>query len=218
MASLGWDRYKRRYGELELTRFFESKPLATLNAMLKHEINCPPASSCGRLFDAVAAAIGVCREAAGYEGQAAIELEALADGNTMDQADETFAYPFALPRLAAIPIVDSSAMWQVLLSDLLLRTPRASWPRFHKGLAGAIVAMVLQLSERKGERTIGTVALSGGVFQNKILLEQGARGLREWGFTVLTHQRVPANDGGLSLGQAIIAAARALDKRGAPCV
>lgn len=219
MASLGWDRYQRGYGELELTRFFESKPLATLNAMLKHEINCPQASSCGRLFDAVAAAIGVCREEAGYEGQAAIELEAVADGNTLDQGDQTLAYPFALPRLAAIPIVDSSAMWQALLSDLLLRTPPGVIAaRFHRGLVGAVVAMVLQLSERNGERTVGTVALSGGVFQNKILLEQVARGLRELGFAVLMHQRVPANDGGLSLGQAVIAAARALDHRGAPCV
>lgn len=132
----------------------------------------------------------------------------------------TKPWPIRSPCHASLrsPLSTSAPCGKSCFGLALAHPPCVMAARFHKGLAGAIVAMVLQLNERNGERTIGTVALSGGVFQNKILLEQVARGLRELGFAVLTHQRVPANDGGLSLGQAIVAAARALDNRGAPCV
>jgi hydrogenase maturation protein HypF len=82
--------------------------------------------------------------------------------------------------------------------------------RFHLGLARAVVEMVLLLFERGGGRLARTVALTGGSFQNRLLLEHVSRGLAGHGLTVLTHARVPANDGGLSLGQAAIAAARSI--------
>ncbi len=213
MAGLGWPRYKMNYGELELTRFLESKPLATLAAMLKSGINCPIASSCGRLFDAVAAAIGVCRERAGYEGQAAVELEALVDRDVLENESDELAYPFAVPRLGGkgLPYVEPLAMWQALLGDLLLNTPPGVMAaRFHKGLARVIVHMVYRLTRAEDGCILDTVVLTGGVFQNATLLEQVAGRLRRLGYRVLTHRHTPANDGGLALGQAVVGAARQL--------
>jgi len=213
MAEMGWARYKMNYDELELTRFLESKPLKTLTAMLKRGTNSPLASSCGRLFDAVAAAIGVCRERAGYEGQAAIELEALVDRETLENESDDLAYPFAVPRLGGtgLPYIEPLPMWQALLGDLILDTPPGVMAaRFHKGLARAVVHMVHKLTHREDERTLDTVALTGGVFQNRTLLEQVAERLRALDYRVLTHRQTSANDGGLALGQAVIAAARGL--------
>ena len=215
VATLGWAEYQKDYGALELTRFLESKPLATFEAMLKQGINCPPASSCGRLFDAVAAAVGVCREQVSYEGQAAIELEALA--HRPEQVAEGEAYPLTVVESKGAPYLEPEPMWQALLRDLLTNTPPAVMAaRFHKGLARGVVAMVSCLTERAVREP--TIALSGGVFQNKTLLEEVARRLRAQGFTVLTQRQVPANDGGLSLGQAAIAAAKALTTGGVRCV
>jgi hydrogenase maturation protein HypF len=210
MAEMGWPRYKMDFEDLELTTFFESKPLATFNSMLESKVNSPLASSCGRLFDAVAAAIGICREHASYEGQAAIEMEAIVDLDTLQNETEDLGYPFAVPRLGGkgLPYIEPLAVWQAVLGDLLLNTNKGVMSaRFHKGLAKAIVHMVKKLCTRDEERWLNTVALSGGVFQNKILQELIFERLSEEGFTVLIHRQVPANDGGLSLGQAVISAA-----------
>ena len=103
-------------------------------------------------------------------------------------------------------------MWQALLGDLILTTPTPIIAaRFHKGLAIVIARMIDKLSRHESpDEPIKTVALSGGVFQNRVLLEQVVRRLEADGFRVLTHSIVPANDGGLSLGQAVVAAARTL--------
>ena len=212
-AALGWGAVREQYATLELTRFLAAKPLATFDAMLAHGINCPAASSCGRLFDAVAAALGMCRDCASYEGQAAIELEALAAGAALD--DRHDPYPFALAGAgAALREIDAAPMWRALLRDLAAGMPpaRIAW-RFHAGLAQAVAAM----AEECGRP--GTVALSGGVFQNRLFGELAAHALRARGFTVLGQRQVPANDGGLALGQAVIAAARALQplQRRASC-
>lgn len=211
-AEMGWPRFIMNYGELDLCGFLEAKPRKLLDEMIAREVNSPLASSCGRLFDAVAAAAGVCRERARYEGQAAIEFEALVDRRTLDQEDDALAYPFAIPRLKGsnLPYVEPLAMWQALLGDLILGTAvPVIAARFHKGLAIVIARMAEKLSRyESGDETIATVALSGGVFQNRVLLEQVIVRLEANGFRVLTHGQVPANDGGLSLGQAVIAAAR----------
>ena len=139
----------------------------------------------------------MCREQASYEGQAAIELEALA--HRLEQVAEGEAYPLTVVESKGAPYLEPEPMWQALLRDLVANTPPAVMAaRFHKGLARGVVAMVSCLSERAVREP--TIALSGGVFQNKTLLEEIARRLRAQGFTVLTQRQVPANDGGLSLG------------------
>jgi hydrogenase maturation protein HypF len=210
MAEMGWAAFALNYDGLELCRFLESKPREALAAMLARREHAPLASSCGRLFDAVAAAVGVCRGAASYEGQAAVELEALVDAAALEREDDELAYPFAVPRLGGkgLPYIEPLAMWQALLGDLVLDTPPGVIAaRFHKGLAKAIVGMVGRL-HRAGPERFDTVALSGGVFQNATLLELAMTRLRAEGFRVLAHERVPANDGGLALGQALVDAAR----------
>ncbi len=239
MMEMGWARFSMNYDALDLHAFLQSRPLALIDSMLdmaprpaepavprgdlispakpdllRRAVNCPPASSCGRLFDAVAAAAGVCRERVAYEGQAAMELEALADAATLADDDDESSYPFAIPRLQAtgMPYIEPLAMWQALLGDLVLGTPvPVISARFHKGLAIAVCAMVDKLSRHESpNEPIRTVALSGGVFQNRVLLDLVHARLAAMGFRVLTHHHIPANDGGISLGQAVIAAAQAL--------
>ncbi len=214
IAEMGWPRFALNYADLELFAFLDKKPREILEGMITKQVNSPMASSCGRLFDAVAAAVGIAREHAAYEGQGAVELEAIVDEKALHDEDEMLAYPFAIPRLeeSNLPYIEPYAMWQALLGDLILKTPiPVISARFHKGLAKIIVQMVEKLSRYEtGEDEAKTVALSGGVWQNKILLEEVIRRLREKEFEVLTHRNVPTNDGGLSLGQAVIAAAQSM--------
>ncbi|MBA3774698.1 MAG: carbamoyltransferase HypF, partial [Ramlibacter sp.] len=217
-----WSGFAQGYGGLDLHRQLRSKPLAVLDAMLAAGINCPMASSCGRLFDAVAAALGVCAERAVYEGQAAIELEALAEGAALAAADS--GYPFALTHPLAgaagsLLRIDAAPMWQALLADLHRATPRPVIAlRFHRGLAHTVVRLALHLADGKGRapRRFDTIALTGGVFQNALLFEAVHDGLVDAGFAVLSHRRVPSHDGGLALGQAAVAAARALHRAALP--
>ena len=222
VAEMGWPRFAMNYADLELHRYLAEKPRALLDSMIAAGVNSPLASSCGRLFDAVAAAAGVCRAHALYEGQAAVELEALVDRTTLADEDDELAYPFAIPRLksSGLPYIEPLAVWEALLGDLILATPvPVIAARFHKGLAIAIVRMVDKLCRRRADEAepFGAVALSGGVFQNRVLLEQVLMRLEPLGLDVLTHRRMPAGDGGLALGQAAIAAARLLAKEGTSC-
>ncbi len=213
MAEMGWARFAMNYGELDLYRFLAHKPRVMLDRMLARGINSPPASSCGRLFDAVAAAMGICRDRVSYEGQAAVELEQVVDQSALEQEEVALAYPFTIPYLkgTTLPYIEPLAMWQALFGDLILKTPLPVMAaRFHKGLAKALCAMVDKVTRLDdGGRTVREVALSGGVFQNQVLFELVKSGLEGMGFCVLSHAQVPANDGGLALGQAVIAAAKA---------
>jgi hydrogenase maturation protein HypF len=207
-ATMGWARFAEDHADTPLCRFLQAKPRLMLDGMIARGVNSPLASSCGRLFDAVAAASGVCRQRADYEGQAAMEFEALVN------REERLAYPFTIGRLgdSNLPYVEPLPMWRALLGDL---RAQASVPmiaaRFHNGLAAVIARMIDKLRRHRPDlASISTVALSGGVTQNRILLEELAARLEASGLRVLTHAQVPANDGGLSLGQAVIAAARAL--------
>ncbi len=201
---LGWEACTANYPTLELTRYLAAKPLATLDTMMARGLNSPLTSSAGRLFDAVAAALGICRDAIAYEGQAAIELETLARGAVSGEADG--AYPFGLAAEGDRWMLDPTPMWQALLRDLASERNRGTMAaRFHYGFAQGAVDFAGRLASNHG---VTTVALSGGVFQNKTLFEAIAQGLRQQGLRVLTHRRVPANDGGLALGQAVAAAAK----------
>ena len=222
MVGMGWERFAMDCAELDLHAFLARKPRALLDQMLAVHLNSPLASSCGRLFDAAAAAAGVCRERALYEGQAAIEFEARVDLGTLADEDDTLAYPFAISWRASdgLPYIEPQPMWQALLGDLARDAPvGVVAARFHKGLAIAIVQMVTALAQRPAgdAAPFGAIALSGGVFQNRVLFEQVLARLQAAGWRVLTHRHLPANDGGISLGQAVIAAARSIHQEKNPC-
>ena len=175
-------------------------------AMARRGVNAPLTSSAGRLFDAVAALLGV-RDTINYEGQAAIELEQRADPAERGAYRAPVGPGVAGPGGEAGPLrVRGADLVRAAAEDLLAGAlPAAVAARFHRGVAAAIVEVCTALRERSG---LGTVALSGGVFQNLLLLGQAVDGLEGAGFRVLTHARVPPNDGGISLGQAAVAGAR----------
>ena len=211
VAGMGWAQFAKNYHELPLFHYLEQKPRAMLDQMLRKNVNSPLASSCGRLFDAVAVAMGICQDHILYEGQAAMELEAMVDLATLELEDETLAYSCSISPLrgSLLPFIDPLDMWKRFLGDLALGIPRSVMAaRFHKGLANAICAMVKICSQTSDSQPdYHSVALSGGVFQNKILFELVHQKLSSEGFTVLSHHEIPMNDGGLALGQAVIAAA-----------
>lgn len=197
ITSLGWDFVCENYSDLEIINYLKGKPVSNLMTMADKGINSPMASSAGRLFDAVAAALGVCRDAAGYEGQAAIELEALAWQQFEQQSDH--AYGFELED----GCLSWSALWKDILGDLRDKMePAVIAARFHHGLALAVAQTAAGLCIQHNTQT---VVLSGGVFQNRLLLQRTSQLLRKQDLTVLTPQALPANDGGISLGQAVIA-------------
>jgi hydrogenase maturation protein HypF len=151
-------------------------------------------TSAGRLFDAVAALIGV-RDTVTYEGQAAIELE-----QAVDRAE-----PGGYPMRVAGGLLHGTDLVAGAAEDVRQRVPvPVIAARFHHGLAAGLAAAALDARDRTG---LTTVALSGGVFQNMVLLGELADRLEAAGLRVLTHSRVPPNDGGISLGQAAVAAA-----------
>jgi hydrogenase maturation protein HypF len=186
-AGVEWD------GRLPPVKACPEVEQAILLKQLENEINTVPTSSMGRLFDAVAAIAGV-RQTITYEGQAAIELEALT------ASDSTGSYQFAYngQEFDAAPVI------QNVVEDALNGVnPAIIGARFHQAVADLILQVSIDLCERT---SISQVALSGGVFQNVTLLELTVRRLENEGFEALTHSKVPPNDGGLALGQAIIAA------------
>ncbi|MDJ0867751.1 MAG: carbamoyltransferase HypF [Myxococcota bacterium] len=214
-AEQSWAELDAHFGDTEVVAYLRSKPVELLEQMLERGLNAPLASSAGRLFDAVAAALGICREGISYEGQAAMQLEALVTKEALAEAQRE-PYPFPVPRLGGqgLPYVEPLSMWRALLGDLWAGVdPALVSARFHAGFATGLLRMVCQAAERRGART---VALSGGCFQNRILLELVADGLRRAGLEVLVHRRLPPNDGCLALGQAVLAAAALAPPGGSP--
>jgi hydrogenase maturation protein HypF len=241
IREMGRPELGRRFGHLALYARLTAKPLAVLDKMIASGINTPLASSCGRLFDAVAAALDICADRQAYEGEAAMRLEAIVDETTLrfdggyrfDVVNEATKMSFMPglgpgirerpkpPRMALVDgraksgherefeapmVLDPGIIWGPLLQDLASGVPKpVIAARFHKGLASGIAEMVEKLAEY---RPFDTIALSGGCFHNAVLFDEVSRRLRGQGFAVLSHAEVPANDGGLALGQAAIAAAR----------
>jgi hydrogenase maturation protein HypF len=161
-------------------------------------INAPLTSSLGRLFDGVAAIVGLRREAA-FEGQAAMELEMIADGR------EQGAYPFAWSREAVMQIA-LAPLITALVDDVLAGVPAfVISRRFHD----TIIALCAGMCAAIGTSTqLDRVVLSGGCFQNGLLLEGLLHALEKQGLTAYAHCLAPTNDGGIALGQAVVAAAR----------
>jgi hydrogenase maturation protein HypF len=169
-------------------------------AVARSGVNSPLTSSAGRLFDAAAAVLGV-RDAINYEGQAAVELEQLADPGCAPGG----GYPARIEEGDQLRVVGADLIGAVA-DDVGAGVEAAVVAgRFHAGVAGLIARSCAILRSRTG---LGVVALSGGVFQNLLLLERTVSLLEADGFRVLVHGRVPPNDGGISLGQAAVAAAR----------
>ena len=174
---------------------FTAHDIALLSQMVHAGINSPVTSSAGRLFDAAAAIAGVCATTT-FEGQAAMALEAAVD------PDVEGAYEMSLVEEDGRVLVDWEPMVLAMLADARSGQPASAMAtRFHAGLIDAIVSVAVRIGHP-------TVALSGGCFQNRVLTEGAAAALSREGFEVLQHRRVPPNDGGISLGQLVIAAAR----------
>jgi hydrogenase maturation protein HypF len=166
--------------------------------LVERKLNTPPTSSAGRLFDAVGALVGVpgSRHTT-YEGQAAIELELIADAPT------NRAYPISLRPGAGAWIVETREVVAAVVEDLITGRPAPEISAtFHHTMAHIVAMVCERVRESEG---VSTVALSGGAFQNMLLLAQTTDLLEEKEFVVHRHQRVPPNDGGLALGQAILA-------------
>ncbi|MCW8928836.1 MAG: carbamoyltransferase HypF [Gammaproteobacteria bacterium] len=199
LKAFDWGELTKKYSHLEIIRFLKTKPIKNLQIMAEKGLNSPNASSAGRLFDAVAAALGVCCEHAAYEGQAAIELEALASLHFDSQAEHAYGFNYQEQQIIWQP------MWTALLDDLSQNIePAIIAARFHHCVAQAVAQTAVSLCAQKN---IQTVVLSGGVFQNALLLERTSLLLREQQLTVLSPLSAPMNDAGLSIGQAAIALA-----------
>jgi hydrogenase maturation protein HypF len=189
---LEWDE------QLDSVAEFCAQDQTILRAQLERNINTPMTSSMGRLFDAAAALAGV-RQKVNYEGQAAIEFEALAD------SAEAGKYSFGLDQNR----VETRTMLEAFLKDVMGGvSPSKISAKFHNGLADMAREACLKI---KSETGINEVALSGGVWQNMTLLQKTVQLLEADGLKVYIHKEAPTNDGGLSLGQAIIAASRLAD-------
>jgi hydrogenase maturation protein HypF len=200
--ALSWLR--KLYGDDALKRplpFLDDIPEGRREMVLEAAakgVNAPPTSSMGRLFDAVAALAGL-RNVINYEGQAALELEQLA------APDEDGAYEFSCEKGSPL-IIDATPVIEAVVSDLRAGVPPGMIAaRFHSGVAAMVAAVASRLRDEYG---LETVALGGGCFQNITLLNKLVPTLEGAGFKVLIHERVPTNDGGLSLGQAAAALAR----------
>jgi hydrogenase maturation protein HypF len=175
-----------------------SKKLAVVRAMIERKVNTVQTSSCGRLFDAVAAILGLHLEV-NFEGQAAIHLEAIADPGVEDR------YEFAIETADPWRIDFRPAIREIVAAVERRDPAGLISARFHNTVAALIVEVCERL--RKSEKLNG-VCLSGGTFQNMYLLQRAVTGLRCRGFEVFLHAQVPPNDGGLSLGQAAVGTVR----------
>jgi hydrogenase maturation protein HypF len=197
--ALLWDLYgdaALQRDDLAPLRHFGATERAVLAQMLRRGVRSPRTTSMGRLFDGVAALIGL-HPRVSFEGQAAMALQFAADPSVVD------AYPLPLADITGSPmLVDWRPLLEAIIEDLRVgRAVGIIAARFHN----ALVEALLQVAEVVGSPR---VALSGGCFQNRLLTDRAVQRLRACGFEVLLHTRIPTNDGGLSLGQIAVAAAR----------
>jgi hydrogenase maturation protein HypF len=184
--------------KIPLLKYINDGELEIIRDQVKKSINAPLTSSMGRLFDAVSALIGV-RGIIDYEAQAAIDLEMLA----YDAANETGSYPLSFNEKDGVSVIKIFNLLTAIIKDLHRNTAKAIIAaRFHNTIAQMILETCRHISTKTG---LKKTALSGGVFQNRLLLRKATASLESADFTVYTHRQVPCNDGGISLGQVAIA-------------
>ncbi len=163
--------------------------------MIEKNVNSPQTSSCGRLFDGVAALLGL-RDRTSYRGQAAVEVE-LAVGDVEGH------YPAVIDQENSGLILPQASIIRGVVSDLIKGVDRRTISRkFHRTLVRVFADACIKVRQ---SRRLNRVVLSGGVFQNAFLLGELEKALTDSGFQVYTHGLVPTNDGGISLGQAMVA-------------
>ncbi len=206
VAATNADDPLQRFAALPAIQSLQQRPLQQLQRALERGINSPPASSAGRLFDAVAALLELAPEQQQFEAQAALLLEQAAHR----ASTAARAYPIALTETAAQLRWNLAPLWRGLAEDVSAGTPAATIALgFHQSLAAAIAATATAIRARHGAAWRNNdVLLSGGVFQNRLLSRLCRDALSAAGFRVLEHHRIPANDGGLPIGQAAVAIAR----------
>lgn len=198
--SMGENAFSVRH---PIARILSDVERTLFSQMLRRGLNSPLTSSCGRLFDAVAALLNI-RHKVSYDGQAAIELEALAE-KACSSASDVYRYELVLQVDSPI-VVDFSQMFTGLLADLETGEHKSLIAsRFHRTVATAATDICHRIACSTG---IDNIVLSGGVFQNRLLSEMIYTELRGMGFRVFTHRLVPPNDGGIALGQAVAAGRR----------
>ena len=191
-AGLAWDE------DLPPVRACPPRERRALRHQLDSGLGCVPTSSMGRLFDAVSAVVGV-RQVVAYEAQAAIELEGLS--RKAEQPGRRYAFNIDTSRLPAI--IDPAPVLGAIVDDLRAGTATgAIGAKFHRAVADAVVELA-GMEDTGGQ----PIALSGGVFQNALLLRMTLDGLLAKGFRVITHRHVPPNDGGIALGQLLVGTA-----------
>ena len=195
--------------DLTPVQAFDEAELRLLGHMLESGLNSPRTTSAGRLFDAVASILGI-QQRVSFEGQAAMAVEWLADKSLLAAYPVVVARPSADRELFKPAPEDRDEIleidWQPMVEAMIEDSRRGVdvgiiAARFHNALVEAILAVAKVVGEPK-------VALTGGCFQNRLLTERASQRLREAGFDVLLHRQVPPNDGGISLGQIAVAAAR----------
>jgi len=179
------------------------KEINIMEQMIVHQINTPMAGTCGRLFDAISAILGICQVST-YEGEAAVKLSDYMNGRKLECTGET--YPFHIMRSSPNQFqLDLSPMIYEITQDKFQQPITAIAQKFHATLVSCCIQTVLELFRNRPEFN-RTVVLSGGSFQNVFLAREIREGLQKEGVNVYTHRNVPCHDGGLSLGQIIIAA------------
>jgi hydrogenase maturation protein HypF len=177
--------------DLPPIRAFSQDEQKTIVSMLEKNVNCPVTSSAGRLFDAVASITDVCQRMR-FEGQGGMQLEFALEG-----VDTDTHYPLEILDSGSVLVVDWEASIRAIMDEVLRKVPASQISaRFHNTLVEMMIEVARQVGEEK-------VALTGGCFQNRYLTERAIRRLREEGFRPYWHQRVPPNDGGISLGQVV---------------
>ena len=191
--------------KLPIDEWFSGKSVEAFDALLDSNMSLNYTAAVGRLFDAVAYVLGICNQQISYEAQAAIELENLA--NDCSQPEQQQAYDFELKMVSGHYTICTEKLWIAILEDLNNNLEKSDIAyKFHLSLSKLLVKSVLQL---KQEHSFDTVVLSGGVFNNKLLLEL-VHGLFDkiTNITLLVPSQIPSGDGGISLGQAAVCAAR----------